>query len=178
LNLQSSYVSDDIALDILRESQDRIKSMSFVHESLYQSNTLSEVNFAEYIQNICRNLYHSYGRPEGGIDLQFDLESIYLNLDTSIPCGLIINEVISNSLKYAFQGKETGLINVEFSKHSDKKLKLIISDDGIGLPADFDIENAESLGLQLVTTLVTQISGELDIDISNGTKFSIVFKEQ
>jgi two-component sensor histidine kinase len=81
-------------------------------------------------------------------------------------------------LKYAFQGKETGLIKVEFSKHSDKKLKLIISDDGIGLPADFDIENAESLGLQLVTTLVTQISGELDIDISNGTKFSIVFKEQ
>lgn len=178
LNLQSSYVTDDSALSILRESQDRIKSMSFVHESLYQSNTLSEVNFAEYIQNISRNLYHSYGRPEGGIDLQFDLENIYLNLDTSIPCGLIINEVISNSLKYAFQGRESGLIKVEFSKHSDNKLKLIISDDGIGLPADFDIENAESLGLQLVTTLVTQISGELDIDVSKGTKFSIVFKEQ
>ncbi len=178
LNLQSSYISDENALGILRESQDRIKSMSFVHESLYQSNTLSEVNFAEYIQNITRNLYHSYGRPEGGIDLDFDLEEIYLNLDTSIPCGLIINEVVSNSLKYAFQGREKGVIRVEMGKLSDGKLKLIVSDDGIGLPADFDIENAESLGLQLVTTLVTQVSGELEIDVSSGTKFNIVFKEQ
>lgn len=178
LNLQSSYITDESALGILRESQDRIKSMSFVHESLYQSNTLSEVNFAEYIQNITRNLYHSYGRPEGGINLEFDLEDIYLNLDTSIPCGLIINEVVSNSLKYAFQGREKGLIKVELAKLSDGRLKLIVSDDGIGLPADFDIENAESLGLQLVTTLVTQVSGELEIDVSSGTKFNIVFKEQ
>jgi two-component sensor histidine kinase len=152
--------------------------MSFVHESLYQSKTLSEVNFAEYIQNITRNLYHSYGRPEGGIDLQFDLENIYLNLDTSIPCGLIINEIVSNSLKYAFQGREKGKICLEFSKLSDGRMKLIVSDDGIGLPKDFDIENAESLGLQLVTTLITQVSGELEIDVSRGTKFNIVFKEQ
>ena len=178
LNLQSSYISDENALGILRESQDRIKSMSFVHESLYQSKTLSEVNFAEYIQNIARNLYHSYGRPEGGIALDFDLEQIQLNLDTSIPCGLIINEVVSNSLKYAFSGRDNGVIRIEFSKLSDGRLKLIISDDGIGLPADFDIENAESLGLQLVTTLVTQISGELEIDVTSGTKFNIVFKEQ
>lgn len=178
LNLQSSYISDENALGILRESQDRIKSMSFVHESLYQSNTLSEVNFAEYIQNIARNLYHSYGRPQGGISLDFDLQEIYLNLDTSIPCGLIINEVVSNSLKYAFEGREKGVIRIELGKLSDGKLKLIVSDDGIGLPSGFDIENAESLGLQLVTTLVTQVSGELAIDVSNGTKFNIVFKEQ
>ena len=178
LNLQSSYITDENALGIIRESQDRIKSMSFVHESLYQSKTLSEVNFAEYIQNITRNLYHSYGRPEGGIELEFDLDSIYLNLDTSIPCGLIINEVVSNSLKYAFEGKEKGKIKIEFKKISDEKMKLNISDDGIGLPEDFDIQNAESLGLQLVTTLVTQVSGELDIDVSKGTAFNIEFKEQ
>ena len=178
LNLQSSYISDENALAILRESQDRIKSMSFVHESLYQSKTLSEVNFAEYIQNITRNLYHSYGRPEGGIELEFELENLYLNLDTSIPCGLIINEIVSNSLKYAFQGRERGKIKIEFSKLSDGRLKLIVSDDGIGLAEDFDIENAESLGLQLVTTLITQVSGELEIDVSSGTKFNIVFKEQ
>ena len=178
LNLQSSYISDESALGILRESQDRIKSMSFVHESLYQSKTLSEVNFAEYIQNIARNLYHSYGRPQGGINLDFNLEEIYLNLDTSIPCGLIINEVVSNSLKYAFEGREKGVIRIGLGKLSDGRLKLIVSDDGIGLPADFDIENAESLGLQLVTTLVTQITGELEIDVSSGTKFNIVFKEQ
>ncbi len=178
LNLQSSYIDDETALGILRESQDRIKSMSFVHESLYQSKTLSEVNFSEYIQNIARNLFHSYGRREGGLTLDFDLEELYLNLDTSIPCGLIINEVVSNSLKYAFKGREKGVIRIEFSKLSDGKLKLIVSDDGIGLPDNFDIENAESLGLQLVTTLVTQITGELTIDSSNGTRFNIVFKEQ
>ncbi|MCF8275466.1 MAG: PAS domain S-box protein [Flavobacteriales bacterium] len=178
LNLQSSYIDDETALSILRESQDRIKSMSFVHESLYQSKTLSEVNFSEYIQNIARNLFHSYGRPEGGLSLDFDLEELYLNLDTSIPCGLIINEVVSNSLKYAFKGRETGSIRIEFSKLSDGKLKLIISDDGIGLPSDFDIDNADSLGLQLVTTLITQISGVLQIDTINGTQFNIVFKEQ
>jgi PAS domain S-box-containing protein len=178
LNLQSSYIDDETALAILRESQDRIKSMSFVHESLYQSKTLSEVNFAEYVKNIARNLFHSYGRPEGGLTLDFDLEELYLNLDTSIPCGLIINEVVSNSLKYAFQGREKGVISIEFSKLSDGKLKLIVSDDGIGLPDNFDIENAESLGLQLVTTLVTQITGDLNIDSSNGTRFIIMFKEQ
>lgn len=178
LNLQSSYIDDETALGILRESQDRIKSMSFVHESLYQSKTLSEVNFSEYIQNIARNLFHSYGRPEGGLTLDFDLEELYLNLDTSIPCGLIINEVVSNSLKYAFRGREKGVIRIEFSKLADGKLKLIVSDDGIGLPDNFDIENAESLGLQLVTTLVTQITGDLNIDSTNGTRFNIVFKEQ
>lgn len=178
LNLQSSYIDDETALSILRESQDRIKSMSFVHESLYQSKTLSEVNFSEYIQNIARNLFHSYGRPEGGITLDFELEEVYLNLDTSIPCGLIINEVVSNSLKYAFEGKEKGNIIIQFSKVSDGKLKLIISDNGIGIPNNFDIENAESLGLQLVTTLINQIGGELDIDTTKGTVFNILFKEQ
>lgn len=178
LNLQSSYIDDETALGILRESQDRIKSMSFVHESLYQSKTLSEVNFSEYIQNIARNLFHSYGRPEGGITLDFDLEEIYLNLDTSIPCGLIINEVVSNSLKYAFAGLPEGKITIKFSRQSEEKLKLIVCDNGIGLPANFDIENAESLGLQLVTTLITQIGGELDIDVSQGTSFNILFKEQ
>ena len=178
LNLQSSYIDDETALSILRESQDRIKSMSFVHESLYQSNTLSEVNFSEYIQNIARNLFHSYGRPQGGLSLDFELEEVFLNLDTSIPCGLIINEIVSNSLKYAFEGRESGIIKIEFSKLSDGKLKLIVSDNGIGLPDNFDIENAESLGLQLVTTLITQISGVLEIDTRNGTRFNIVFKEQ
>jgi PAS domain S-box-containing protein len=178
LNLQSSYIADETALGILRESQDRIKSMSFVHESLYQSKTMSEVNFSEYIENIARNLFHSYGRPEGGIKLDFNLEEVYLNLDTSIPCGLIVNEIVSNSLKYAFQGRPEGRIVIEFSKQSEEKLKLIIRDDGIGLPENLDVESAESLGLQLVTTLITQIGGELEIVVSKGTSFNILFKEQ
>lgn len=178
LNLQSSYISDDAALKIIRESQDRIKSMSFVHESLYQSNTLSEVNFAEYIQNITRNLYHSYAKPGGVIKLEFELDNIYLNLDTSIPCGLMINEIVSNSLKYAFVGRETGKIFITFKRLNDGCLELVIGDDGVGLPEDFVIETADSLGLQLVTTLATQVSGNLDIDKSGGTKFTLSFREQ
>jgi two-component sensor histidine kinase len=99
-------------------------------------------------------------------------------LDTSIPCGLIVNEIVSNSLKYAFQGRSEGRIVIEFGKQSEDKLKLIVRDDGIGLPENLDVENAESLGLQLVTTLITQIGGELEIVVSKGTSFNILFKEQ
>jgi len=178
LNLQSSYIDDEMALSILRESQDRIKSMSFVHESLYQSDTLSEVNFAEYIRNIATNLYHSYGRPQGGIDLRFDLEPVFINLDTSIPCGLVINELVSNALKYAFEGREKGTIDIHLSRLSEKKLRLKVEDDGVGLPENFDVETAESLGLQLVTTLATQVSGTLTVERENGTRFTLDFKEQ
>lgn len=178
LNLQSSYIDDEKALSILRESQDRIKSMSFVHESLYQSDTLSEVNFAEYIRNIATNLYHSYGRPKGGIDLRFDLEPVFINLDTSIPCGLVINELVSNALKYAFEGREKGTIGIHLSRLSEKHLRLRVEDNGVGLPVNFDVETADSLGLQLVTTLATQVSGTLTVERDNGTRFTLDFKEQ
>jgi PAS domain S-box-containing protein len=178
LNLQSSYIEDAKALEVLAESQDRIKSMSFVHESLYQSETLSEVNFTEYIRNIATNLYHSYTRPQGGIDLRFELEQISINLDTSIPCGLIINELVSNALKYAFKGREKGVITIHLARLSEEKLRLIVEDDGVGLPPDFVVENAESLGLQLVTTLATQVSGDLEVINGNGVRFKLEFNEQ
>jgi PAS domain S-box-containing protein len=178
LNLQSSYIDDEKALAVLSESQDRIKSMSFVHESLYQSDTMSEVNFAEYIQNIARNLYHSYGRPQGGIEIVYHLEHIFINLDTSIPCGLIINELVSNALKYAFKGRKTGTIDIHLSRQSAEILRLVVEDNGVGLPESFNVETAESLGLQLVTTLATQVGGVLKVESKNGTRFSIDFKEQ
>jgi PAS domain S-box-containing protein len=178
LNLQSSYIEDAKALEVLAESQDRIKSMSFVHESLYQSETLSEVNFTEYIRNIANNLYHSYARPQGGIELRFELEQININLDTSIPCGLIINELVSNALKYAFNGREKGVIIIHLARISPERLRLVVEDDGVGLPIGFVIENAESLGLQLVTTLATQVDGELEVINGKGVKFRLDFNEQ
>lgn len=178
LNLQSSYVDDDKALAILSESQDRIKSMSFVHESLYQSDTLSEVNFAEYIQNISQNLYRSYNRPGGGISLRFDLDKVFINLDTSIPCGLIINELVSNALKYAFKGRENGTIAIHLKRIDEGTLELVVEDDGIGLPPDLDVENSDTLGLQLVTTLATQVDGLLEVSNDNGARFRLIFKEQ
>lgn len=177
LNLQSSYIQDPSALQMLRESQDRIKSMSFIHESLYQSATLSRVNFAEYVTNLSKNLYYSYVRPEGGIELDFDLDEVYLNLDTSIPCGLIINELLSNAMKYAFNGLEQGKITVRLKDKQEKK-ELVISDDGVGLPPEFSVEDSDTLGLQLVHTLVSQVGGTLEVSIKKGTTFTLLFEEQ
>ena len=177
LNLQSAYINDDGALQMLKESQDRIKSMSLIHESLYHSNILSQVNFSEYVTNICKNLYHSYLRPEGGIHLDFIMDEVHLNLDTSIPCGLILNELMSNAMKYAFNDREEGKIIVGL-KRNDERFVLTVEDDGVGLPDGFVIEESDSLGLQLVSTLVTQIGGILDIQSKEPTKFTIDFKEQ
>lgn len=177
LNLQSSYIRDPGALQMLRESQDRIKSMSFIHESLYQSATLSRVNFAEYVTNLSKNLYYSYVRPEGGIELNFDLDEVYLNLDTSIPCGLIINELLSNAMKYAFKGLNNGTITVKLKDKQNKK-ELTISDDGVGLPKEYSVEDSETLGLQLVHTLVSQVGGTLSVSTEKGTTFTLLFEEQ
>ncbi len=174
LNLQSSYVKDKKSLDLLLESQNRIKSMAFVHESLYQTKDFSNINFSSYVENICSNLVHSYSNPDNPPVLNMDLDSIQLNLDTAIPCGLIINELISNALKYAFKGKESGKLDVEV-KSSGEKLKIVIADNGKGLPENIDFRNTESLGLQLVVTLVEQINGKIALETKKGTKFTIEF---
>jgi len=174
LNLQSSYVKDKKSLDLLLESQNRIKSMAFVHESLYQTKDFSNINFSSYVENICSNLVHSYSNPDNPPELTMDLESIQLNLDTAIPCGLIINELISNALKYAFKGKEKGKLDVMVKSIKDT-LKIVISDNGKGLPENIDFRNTESLGLQLVVTLVEQINGKISLETKKGTKFTIEF---
>lgn len=177
LNLQSSYIKDPEAIDMLRESQDRIKSMSFIHESLYQSKDLSHVNFTEYVRNLVNNLFRTYGVNIAGLKLTYDLDEVALNIDTAIPCGLVINELISNALKYAFKGRDKGELRVILKRLSDKKLKLVVADDGVGFPDDIDYRDTESLGLQLVVTLVGQIRGEVHLDNKKGTKFTIEFEE-
>lgn len=177
LNLQSSYIKDPEAIDMLRESQDRIKSMSFIHESLYQSKDLSHVNFTEYVRNLVNNLFRTYGINISGLKLEYDLDEVPLNIDTAIPCGLVINELISNALKYAFKERNEGSLLVVLKKLDDGKLKLVIADDGVGFPDDIDYRDTDSLGLQLVVTLVGQIKGEIDLDNTNGSRFTIIFEE-
>jgi len=174
LNLQSSYVKDKKSLDLLLESQNRIKSMAFVHESLYQTKDFSNINFSSYVENICSNLVHSYSNPDNPPELEMDLDSIQLNLDTAIPCGLIINELISNALKYAFKEKTNGKLMVQV-KLTNNKLRIVIADNGRGLPPDIDFRNTESLGLQLVVTLVEQINGKISLETKKGSKFTIEF---
>ncbi len=177
LNLQSSYVKDKRTLEILLESQNRIKSMAFVHESLYQTKDFSNISFREYVENISRNLVHSYGATDSPPILNMDLDDIQLNLDTAIPCGLIINEILTNSLKYAFVPGKKGKIDIVIKEKSGN-ISISIGDNGKGLSDDIDFRNTESLGLQLVVSLVEQINGKIKLDTKKGTKFTIEFSTQ
>lgn len=177
LNLQSSYVSDENTLNILRESQNRIKSMAFIHESLYQNKDFAQIKFSEYVVNLSNNLVHSYRLNKHLIDLKLEIDEIFLNLDDSIPCGLIINELVSNALKHAFGNNEPGEIEIKV-KNKVKTLYLSVADNGKGLPKNFNIENTQTLGLQLVSSLCEQLDAELKLNTKQGkgTCFEIEFK--
>lgn len=177
LNLQSSYVKDENSLSILRESQNRIKSMSFIHESLYQTKDFSGIEFGGYILSLANNLVHSYSLEVGLVKLTTEFDDMYLSLDQAIPCGLIANELISNSLKYAFDKGQHGELFIS-AKHKDSKVTLIISDNGKGLPEGFDYENSDSLGLQLVYTLKDQLDASIQVFTKKGTKYLITFDKQ
>lgn len=175
LNLQSSYVKDAYALNLLKECQNRVKSMAFIHESLYQTKNFESVNFSEYVTTLTKNLIHTYSVNTQKIKLILTLDKLFLNLDTSIPCGLIINEIISNSLKYAFPDDRDGIIFVTL-KVNRHKVTIEAGDNGIGIPETIDIKETQTLGLQLVDTLIEQLSGTLELDRTKGTKFIIEFK--
>ena len=176
LNLQSSYVKDENTLNILRESQNRIKSMSFIHESLYKTDDFSKINFSEYISSLSKNLVHSYVIYSNLVELDLSLEEVFLNLDLSIPCGLIINELVSNALKYAFIDHKKGKIKIELFEKKGV-INLIVQDNGLGLPDNINYKETESLGLQLVITLAEQIDAEVILDNTKGAKYTIIFKK-
>ncbi len=176
LNLQTQYVADEEAVSVLKESQNRVKSMAMIHEKIYLSDDLAHINFVDYIQSLVSNLFYSYSIEKGRINSILEVEDVNLNMETAVPCGLIISELVSNSLKYAFPDEMKGEILVSL-KPMDDKYELIVSDDGIGLPKDLDFKNLDSLGLLLVQNLSNQIEGEMDVNNSPGTEFKIVFKE-
>ncbi len=175
LRLQSDFVDEDIR-GVLESSQNRVKSMALVHEKLYRSQSLSRIDMADYIQSLVSNLFYSYVTKKDQIKLIFEIEDIEFNIETAIPCGLILNELISNSLKYAFPSGRTGEMYISLKLKEDN-YELIVKDDGIGLPEDLDFENVDSLGLQLVNSLITQLEGEIEVDKSWGTEFKITFRE-
>jgi PAS domain S-box-containing protein len=174
LNLQSSYVKDTYALNLLKECQNRIKSMAFIHESLYQTKNFESVNFSEYVATLSKNLVHTYSINTKKIKLILTLEKLFLSLDASIPCGLIINEIISNSLKYAFPDNRDGIIFVNLRVVKNKVI-IEVGDNGVGIPETVDVKNTQTLGLQLVDTLVEQINGTIKLTRNKGTIFSIEF---
>lgn len=175
LNLQSSFVTDKKTLEILQESRNRIRTMAIIHENLYRTKDFSSINFSNYIDNLTINLISTY-RVKGEIELKNNLNNVDLVLDQAIPCGLIVNELITNSLKYAWGDHELGIISINLEE-KDNFVILEISDNGRGLPDNFDISTTETLGLQLVETLVDQLDGDIMIDNKSGTKYLIKFEK-
>ena len=213
LYLESGIFSDQKVIEAFKESQHRVKSMALVHEKLYQSEDMVSVDFADYIKDLSDYLFHSYSVGSGKINLKLDIENVFLGMDTAVPLGIIINELVSNALKHAFSKGEDGEINIqlyrngrdslyienyknteaqvamseetncaeikkaqEFTKVEDR-LTLIVRDNGKGFPEGLNFRDTDSLGLQLVTALVDQINGSIELDSGRGTAFKIVFQE-
>lgn len=178
LKLQSSYSKDDQTLGLFKDSQNRIRSMALIHEKLYQSKDLSNINLAEYIRDLTSNLLRSYNASSQAVNLRTSVNDISLSIDTAIPCGLIINELVSNSLKHAFPAiKENNEIYLDVHSHHDNKFIMVVGDNGIGFPQNLDFQNTDSLGLELVCTLAEQLDGTIELDNTCGTKFTITFAE-
>lgn len=148
--------------------------MAFIHESLYQNKDFSQINFSEYIITLVKNLFYSFEANQQKIKTNFDIDTIFLNLDLSIPCGLIMNELVSNALKYAFEGGREGTVFIKLKKEKGK-IRMVVADNGKGIPENIDFRNTETLGLQLVTTLTEQINGSISMDRNKGTTFEIIF---
>lgn len=180
LNLQLPYIRDEQAISLFKESQNRIYSMALIHEKLYQSESLARIDAAQYIHALAANLFHSFGVSERTMKLTVDADNIAFDIDTLIPCALIINELVSNSLKHAFTASvatgEKAEIRILLRREIDNRFVLIVGDNGSGLPEDFAIEGCESLGLKLVKVLVAQLRGVIHFDTAAGTEFEIAFQ--
>ncbi|MGB7394145.1 MAG: sensor histidine kinase [Pricia sp.] len=178
LSLQSSFIKDEKMKMLFRYSQYRINSMGIVHEMLYKSNDLNRIDYGAYIKELVQTLIVSMKGNKSKIQLVTDVNEIYLNIDTSIPLGLIINEIITNSLKYGFPDREEGTITVSMSKLSAFSYKLNIGDNGTGIPDHINFRNTKSLGLKLIHKLALQLKGNIEKDSSKtGTNYIITFQE-
>ncbi len=175
LQLQSHYLKDHEAREMFKECQERIRSMALVHEKLYRSKDYSRVEFSEYLKSLAVFLFHSNKIDSNRISLKTDLENINLDIHLAIPCGLIVNELLSNSLKHAFPSGREGVIELGLHRVQDGHVLLRVSDDGIKFPEDLDFRKTETLGMQIVVTLVEQIEGKIELSREKGTEFRIIF---
>jgi PAS domain S-box-containing protein len=175
LSLQASSVKDPGVLELFTESQNRVRAMALVHESLYRSGDLARIDLGPHVESICAHLYRSYGVDAGRIELQTEIGDVALDLDHAIPCGLIINELVSNALKHAFPGGRRGRILVALVVEAGGKYTLVVQDSGVGLPAKVDVSATDSLGLQLVWGLTQQLRGRVVVGREEGTRFAVTF---
>jgi len=176
LNLQAGYIQDKPYADMFEESRNRIRSMAFVHERLYRGKDITSVPSDEYIKDVVSALFRSYGVNPEKIALKMNIGDVVLGIGSAIPCGLIINELVSNALKFAFPQGRKGEIQVALQATDKDEILLTVSDNGVGMPENLDLAKAESLGLKLVKILTDQMGGKLQINRNQGTTFQINFR--
>jgi two-component sensor histidine kinase len=176
LNIQSSFIADKAIAARLRESQDRIKSIALLHEKLYETKDLKKINFTEYITTLTHTICETYLDKKKNItcEVKAQVKDPYFSMDMALPCGLILNELLTNAVKYAFRKTRTGKITISL-KQDKKKYMLKISDNGSGIPAKVDLQTTKTLGLQLVATLAEQLKAELKLERKKGTTFTLRF---
>jgi two-component system response regulator len=177
LRLQSRYINDQKSIDIFKETQNRVRSIAILHEKLYQSDDLAKIRFDEYVKILAEDLLYFYGLDKSNIKMNIDVEEISLNIETAIPCGLIIDEMVANSLKYAFPDGRNGEIKIELHSDDQNKYFMSVSDDGIGISADIDPEKTDTFGMQLIKYLTKQLKATIKLDKGNGTAYNLTFNE-
>jgi two-component sensor histidine kinase len=178
LNLQAGYVQDQRASSMFRESQNRVRCMATIHETLYRADDLTQINFAAYIQNLGANLQRFYGGARA-VQLKYDMQAVFLGMDTGIACGLILHELISNGFKHAYPEGTPGEILVTLRDQPDGSYCLTVEDQGVGLPADLNVDKADSLGLRLVRALTSQLGGRVEYARrEHGTKVTLEFMDR
>jgi two-component sensor histidine kinase len=174
--LQSTHTKDDETVQIFRDMENRVHSMALVHERLYDSENLARVNFAEYAEALALDILSSHGRPTVAVCLKSELEPIIMGIDLAVPCGLILNELVSNALKHGFPNGARGEIRMTLRSGPQGTCTLCVEDSGVGIPADLDVDMNNSLGLRLVRSLTKQIRGAFElVRIGHGTSAYLYF---
>lgn len=177
LHMQSAHIKDKHSLDIFKGCQNRIMSMSLIHKTLYKSKDLTHIDVHDYIIRLSNRLFQSYGVSTDRVVLKINVTDVSLGLDAAIPCGLIISELVSNSLKHAFPEEREGEIKIALLSSDKKEYELIVSDNGIGLPENLDFRNTETLGFKIVLMFGEEnLKGKIDLNSDEGTQFLIRFK--
>ncbi len=176
LDLRTDSIQDKHAIDTINECRNSIRSLALVYENLYAANGLSQINLGDHIRELTTYLFHSYGANSDAITLKFNADHILMSVDKAIPCSLIINELVSNSLTHAFPAGQKGEIGIDLRLSGDSRATVIVKDTGVGIPTNVDFRNPQSLGLRLVKRLTEQLEGEIELERTGGTTFKIVFQ--
>jgi len=176
VSLQADGTKDETVREVLKDVTYRVRSMALVHEKLYQSENLAQIDFSDYARSLLNYLWRAHGAVAATVRLTLDLESVLLPVDTAVPCGLILNELAGNALKHAFKDCDEGEVTVSLCSDEDGGVSLDVRDNGIGLKEGFDWRHSKSLGLRLVQMLSSQLDGNVEFSGEAGTQFKLDFK--